>query len=161
MASELDNTRIATLKTTTTTTTNKQTGDNKQKRKRLSGIIKNAARREESLLTAPMDQIQELCDDSLAVLRNWHKDKTNKMLGLILVFVQSLSHVWLFENPWIVAHQSLCAWDFPGKSTGAGCYFLLQGIFPTQGSTLGLLLFRQILYHLSQQGDGWWRGTKE
>ena len=70
MASELDNTRIATLKTTTTTTNNKQTGDNKQKRKRLSGIIKNAARREESLLTAPMDQIQELCDDSLAVLRN-------------------------------------------------------------------------------------------
>ena len=25
-------------------------------------------------------------------------------------------------------------WDFPGKSTGVGCHFLLQGIFPTQGS---------------------------
>ena len=24
--------------------------------------------------------------------------------------------------------------DFPGKNTGAGCHFLLQGIFPTQGS---------------------------
>ena len=25
-------------------------------------------------------------------------------------------------------------WDFPGKSTGVGCHFLLQRIFPTQGS---------------------------
>ena len=24
-------------------------------------------------------------------------------------------------------------WDSPGKSTGGGCYFLLQGIFSTQG----------------------------
>ena len=24
--------------------------------------------------------------------------------------------------------------DFPGKSTGVGCHFLLQGIFPTQGN---------------------------
>ena len=30
-------------------------------------------------------------------------------------------------------------WDFSGKNTGAGCHFLLQGIFPTQGSNLGLL----------------------
>ena len=33
-----------------------------------------------------------------------------------------------------------------------GCHFLLQGIFPTQGSNLGLLPCRQILYHLSHQG---------
>ena len=26
----------------------------------------------------------------------------------------------------------LCSWDSPGKSTGAGCHFLLRGIFPTQ-----------------------------
>ena len=26
----------------------------------------------------------------------------------------------------------LCPWDFPGKNTGVGSYFLLQGIFPTQ-----------------------------
>ena len=29
--------------------------------------------------------------------------------------------------------------DSLGKSTGAGCHFLLQGIFPTQGSNLRLL----------------------
>ena len=27
---------------------------------------------------------------------------------------------------------------FTGKNTGVGCHFLLQGIFPTQGLTLGL-----------------------
>ena len=33
----------------------------------------------------------------------------------------------------------LCLWDFPGKNTGVDCHFLLQGIFPTQGSNLHLL----------------------
>ena len=26
----------------------------------------------------------------------------------------------------------LCPWDFPGKNTGVGCHFLLQGVFLTQ-----------------------------
>ena len=42
----------------------------------------------------------------------------------------------------------LCPWDFPGKNTGVGCHSLLQGIFPTQWLNQGLLLCRQILYHL-------------
>ena len=33
----------------------------------------------------------------------------------------------------------LCPWDSPGKSTGMGCPFLLQGVFPTQGLNLPLL----------------------
>ena len=45
----------------------------------------------------------------------------------------------------------LCPWDFTGKNTGVGCHFLLQGIFPTQGSNLGLLHCRQILYRLSYE----------
>ena len=45
----------------------------------------------------------------------------------------------------------LCPWDFPGKNTGAGCHFLLQGIFPTQGSSLSLLHCRQISYHLNHR----------
>ena len=32
-----------------------------------------------------------------------------------------------------------------------GCYSLLQGIFPTEGSNPSLLHYRQILYHLSHQ----------
>ena len=37
-------------------------------------------------------------------------------------------------------------WDFPGNSTGVGCHFLLQGIFPTQGLNTGLPHCRQTLY---------------
>ena len=37
---------------------------------------------------------------------------------------------------------------FPGKSTGVGSHSLLQGIFPTQESNLGLLNCGQILYCL-------------
>ena len=41
-----------------------------------------------------------------------------------------------FATPWTVARQ--VTWDFPGKSTGVCCRFLLQ-IFPSQGWNLGLL----------------------
>ena len=45
------------------------------------------------------------------------------------------SHVPFFVTPWTVVHQApLCPWDSPGKNTGVGCHFLLQGILPTQGS---------------------------
>ena len=47
---------------------------------------------------------------------------------------------------WTVAHQLLCPWDFPGKNTGVGCHFLLQGIFQTHRSNLCLLHCRWILY---------------
>ena len=39
-----------------------------------------------------------------------------------------------------------------GKNTRVSSHFLLQGIFLTQGSNLGLLHGRQILYHLNHQG---------
>ena len=45
-------------------------------------------------------------------------------------------------------------WDFLGKSTGVGCHFLLQGIFPTQGSNPGLLHCRQMLYCLRISLEG-------
>ena len=63
------------------------------------------------------------------------------------------SHAWLFVTPWTVACTNLLhPLDFLGKSTGVGCHFLLQGIFPTQGSNPGLQHCRQTLYCLSHQG---------
>ena len=44
-------------------------------------------------------------------------------------------------------------YNSPGKKTGVGCHFLLQGIFPKQGSNLGVVHARQILYCLTQQGS--------
>ena len=52
---------------------------------------------------------------------------------------------------WTVARQAPLAWGFPGKNTGMGCHFFLQGTFPTQGLNLVLLHGRWILYHLSHQ----------
>ena len=49
--------------------------------------------------------------------------------------------------------STLCLWNSPGKNTGVGCHSLLQGIFPTQWSNLGLLHRSWILYHLSHQGS--------
>ena len=46
----------------------------------------------------------------------------------------------------------LCLWNSPGKNTGVGCHFFLQGIFLTQGLNLGFLHCRQILYSRSHQG---------
>ena len=45
-----------------------------------------------------------------------------------------------------VAHQAALSVGFPRNNTGAGCHFLLQGIFPTEGPNPGLLHGRQILY---------------
>ena len=67
--------------------------------------------------------------------------------------VKSLSRVRLFATPWTVAYRLLCPWDFPGKNTGVGCHFLLQGNFPIQGSNPGLLHCRQTLYRLSHSGE--------
>ena len=43
--------------------------------------------------------------------------------------------------------------DSPGENTGVGCHFLLQGNFLIQELNLGLLHYRQILYHLRHQGS--------
>ena len=51
------------------------------------------------------------------------------------VIVQSVSHIRLFKpTDYIACQAPLCSRDFPGKSTGVSCHFLLQGIFLTQGS---------------------------
>ena len=65
------------------------------------------------------------------------------------VKVKVFTHVWLLVTPWTVAHQPR---GFQGKNTGVGCHFLLQGIFPTQGSNMGLPHCTQTLCHLRNQG---------
>ena len=76
------------------------------------------------------------------------------MYGKVKVKVKSLSSGGLFATPWTVAcTKFLHLWDFPGKSTGVGCHFLFQGIFPTQGLIPGLLPCRQKLHSLSHQGS--------
>ena len=65
--------------------------------------------------------------------------------------VCALSHIQHFAPPQTVAHQASLSMGFSRQNTGVGCHSLLQGIFPTQGSNLGFLHYRQILYYLSHQ----------
>ena len=60
-----------------------------------------------------------------------------------------LNYVWVFAIPWTI--QSM-EFSRPGYWSGL-TYTLCQGIFPTQGSNLGLLHCRWILYQLSHQGS--------
>ena len=52
----------------------------------------------------------------------------------IACVLSRFSCVWLFGTLWTAGHHASLS-----GSTGVGCRFLLQGIFPTQGSNLRLL----------------------
>ena len=68
--------------------------------------------------------------------------------------VKSLSRARLFATPWTEACTKLLRpWDFQGKSTGVGCYFLLQGILPTQGWNPSLLHWQVDSLPLSHLGS--------
>ena len=63
---------------------------------------------------------------------------TNVIYILFLLFSRSVMSDSLRPHG-LQPASLLCPWDSPGKNTGAGCHFLLQGIFPTQESNLHLL----------------------
>ena len=71
----------------------------------------------------------------------------------VCVCAHVLSCGQLFATPWTVARPTplFAHGNFPGKNTGVGCHFLLQGSLLPQGLNLYflcLLHWRQILY--------WW-----
>ena len=66
---------------------------------------------------------------------------------------KSFSCVQLFATPRTVAHQVPLTLEFPIKNMEVGSHSFLQGIFPTQGSSPGLLHCRHILYCVSHQGS--------
>ena len=55
-----------------------------------------------------------------------HPPKSTPLKKEKKVKVKSLSRLRLLATPWTTAHQALCPWDFPGKSTGVGCHCLLH-----------------------------------
>ena len=57
----------------------------------------------------------------------------------VCVCAHALTRVWLFVTPRTVAAWLLCPWKFPGKNIGASCHFMLQRIFPSEGSSPHLL----------------------
>ena len=81
------------------------------------------------------------------------KNRAPSLVRKRLVHQQAIESIylsWSVLSPSIVfdsfASQMpvrlLYPWDFPGKDTGMGCHFLLQGIFPTQGLNSCLLCWQ-------------------
>ena len=62
---------------------------------------------------------------------------------------KSLSYVWLFATPWIVACQAPLSMEFSRQECWSGLPFHSPGILLTQGLNSSLLHCRQILYHMS------------
>ena len=58
---------------------------------------------------------------------------------------KSLSRARLFATPWMAARQAPLSMGFSRQEDWSGLPFLLQGIFPTQGSNVGLPHCRQRL----------------
>ena len=78
------------------------------------------------------------------------------MSGIIPVCVLShFSHAQLFVTLWTVAHRLLCPRDSSGKNTGVGCHALLQGIFLSQGSNVGLLHLPALAGRFFTTGATW------
>ena len=86
---------------------------------------------------------------SLVGCSPWGRKESDTTEGLPFHFhFQVLNTAFQSRDRLPVAHELqpsrlLCPRDFPGKNTGVGCHFLLQGIFPTQGSN-SCLLHRQV-----------------
>ena len=70
------------------------------------------------------------------------------VLGLLAQLYLTLCNPMDYSVPGYSVHG-----ESPGKNTGVGCHFPLQGIFPTQGSNPGLPHCRSILYQLSHKGS--------
>ena len=84
---------------------------------------------------------------SLFFYKNHHFHKSE----ISVTFAQSCLTLWSPIDCSLPGSSN--PWDFLAKSTGVGCHFLLQGIFPTQGSHPSLPHCRQMLYCLSHQGS--------
>ena len=61
------------------------------------------------------------------------KLQQEKIFNIVSYCVCVLSLIWLFAIQGLWPARFLCPWDSPGKNTGTGYHFLLQGIFPIQG----------------------------
>ena len=82
-------------------------------------------------------------------LSNWTDWTLVKVIKTDLIHTkesESRSVVFsVLRPPWTVACQVPLSMEFSRQEYWMGCYFLLQGIFPTEGSNAGLLQCRQVL----------------
>ena len=68
---------------------------------------------------------------------------------------KSLSRVQLLATPLTAAYQAPPSMDFPGKSSGIGCHFLLQEILPIQSRWLMLFSSKILKINAQLVGNPW------
>ena len=93
--------------------------------------------------------------DSLASKRSYSVGFRSAQGGLragIGTLEASASEICSVISDSLQPHGLYSPWNSPSQNTGVGSLFLLQGIFPTQGSNPGLPHCRRILYQLNHQG---------
>ena len=89
--------------------------------------------------------LQLLNDCTVSVSDSWNSPIAGDISSWMNEWMwQLLSHVWLWPCGPL---------NSPGQNIGVGSCSLLQGIFPIQGSNLGLPHCRRILNQLSHRGS--------
>ena len=84
------------------------------------------------------------------------REGINGRLGLTYTLSSVHSRSAVSDSLWphgLEPARLLHPWFFPGKNTGVGCHFLLQGIFPAQGLNPHLLHWQADSLPLSQLGS--------
>ena len=94
--------------------------------------------------------LQGTCEESLPIIWQVRNRQTGLPNQCVLRHTAMSNSLQLHG---LKPTRLLCSWDFPGTNTGVGCYFLLQGIFPTQGLNPNLLHCRWILYQASKSAQ--------
>ena len=95
-------------------------------------------------------QIQKCPSSERGQLYAAHKDADPRMVGIRILMALTPDYLCcrcrlvLQSCPTLCDSMNwslslLCPWNSPVKNTGMGCHAFLQGIFPSQGSNLGLL----------------------
>ena len=133
-----------------------------QRIRRLDGIIDSKDMSLDKLRIGDGEGALECCG-------SWGRKEsgtTERLNWLNTLFTKQIYNIMLYDNHLICYcclaakyilfflqpmdfNLSGCPWDFPGKNTGVGCHFFLQGIYSSHRLNLCFLLGRKILLLLS------------
>ena len=101
----------------------------------------------------PTSPASHLSRTEFALRSQFRRDSPRRLSFLQIVFSCSVVSDSLRPHALLGPSRLLCPWDFPGKNTGVGCHFLLQGIFPLYGLNPHLLHWQVGSLPLSHLGN--------
>ena len=127
-----------------------------KEKSRMQGITRKHGMAKESFLVALTSKLEEMPSkaqrEECARPRELHTwSLRDDRAGHALLFAVSVAS-GSFVPHGLYPARLLCPWGSPGKNTGVGCHFLLQGIFLTRGSNLCFLRGQADFLPLSYPG---------